>query len=170
MSAVAIDPYATAAPSGRFWLLGWQWALPREAVPDGLLPDRRWTPMPPEWGDDDWSPTLVSDQWQLAATCYAALTGELPNSLEVPPVRLLRPECPQALANILDHALAADPAGRHRSVSSMLRALERVSGSRSMFVSARSSPMRSVVRAWGSENTVPMPTRNERRASGSALV
>ncbi len=129
-----------AAPSGRFWLLGWQWALPRQDVPAGLLPDRRWTPMPPEWGEDAWAPTLASDQWQLAATCFAALTGELPHSLDVPPVRLLRPECPQALANILDHALVADPALRHRSVSSMLRALERVSGSRSMFVSAPAIP------------------------------
>jgi len=129
-----------AAPSGRFWLLGWQWAMARQEVPDGLLPDRRWTPMPPEWEANDWTPTLASDQWQLAATCFAALTGELPNSLEVPPVRLLRPECPQALANILDHALAPEPAGRHRSVSSMLRALERVSGSRSMFVSAPAIP------------------------------
>ena len=129
-----------AAPSGRFWLLGWQWAMLRHEIPDDLLPDRRWTPMAPEWGGSDWAPTLASDQWQLAATCFAALTGELPNSLELPPVRLLRPECPQALANILDRALAADPADRHRSVSSMIRALERVSGSRSMFVSAPALP------------------------------
>ncbi|GMV09825.1 MAG: hypothetical protein ABS52_16215 [Gemmatimonadetes bacterium SCN 70-22] len=129
-----------AAPSGRYWLLGWQWALPKHEVPEGHIPDRRWTPMAPEWGEGEWSPTLASDQWQLAATCFMALTGELPRGTEVPPVRLLRPETPQALAHILDHALAPDPASRHRSVSSMLRALERVSGARSMFVSAPAIP------------------------------
>lgn len=129
-----------AAPSGRFWVLGWQWAMPRQEVPEGYLPDRRWTPMPPEWADGEWSPSLASDQWQLAATCFMALTGELPRAHEVPPVRLLRPETPQALANILDHALASDPTARHRAVSSMLRALERVSGARSMFVSAPAIP------------------------------
>ncbi len=129
-----------AAPSGRFWVLGWQWAMPRQEVPEGYLPDRRWTPMPPEWADGEWSPSLATDQWQLAATCFMALTGELPRAHEVPPVRLLRPETPQALANILDHALASDPTARHRAVSSMLRALERVSGARSMFVSAPAIP------------------------------
>ncbi|MDP1861433.1 MAG: protein kinase, partial [Gemmatimonadaceae bacterium] len=67
-------------------------------------------------------------------------TGELPPPNDSPPVRLLRPDCPQALANILDHALTAEPSARHRSVSSLLRALERVSGSRSMFVSAPAIP------------------------------
>jgi len=129
-----------AAPSGRYWLLGWQWAMPRAEVPAGFLPDRRWTPMPPEWGEGDWIPSLASDQWQLAATCFLALTGELPPPNDAPPVRLLRPECPQALAHILDQALLADPVSRHRSVTSMLRALERVSGSRSMFVSAPAIP------------------------------
>ncbi len=129
-----------ASPSGRFWVLGWQWAMQRQEVPDGLIPDRRWTPIPPEWADSTWLPSLASDQWQLAATCFLALTGELPQSHESPPVRLMRPECPQALANILDQALVPDPAMRHRSISSMLRALERVSGTRSMFVSAPAIP------------------------------
>ena len=129
-----------AAPSGRFWVLGWQWAMSSSDVPVGLLPDRRWTPTAPEWSDAAWSPTPASDQWQLAATCFLALTGELPPPNDPPPVRLLRPDCPQALANILDHALTAEPSARHRSVSSLLRALERVSGSRSMFVSAPAIP------------------------------
>ena len=129
-----------AAPSGRFWVLGWQWAMSSSDVPVGLLPDRRWTPTAPEWSDAAWIPTPASDQWQLAATCFLALTGELPPPNDPPPVRLLRPDCPQALANILDHALTAEPSARHRSVSSLLRALERVSGSRSMFVSAPAIP------------------------------
>lgn len=129
-----------AAPSGRFWVLGWQWAMSSSDVPAGLVPDRRWTPTVPEWSDAAWIPTPASDQWQLAATCFLALTGELPPPNDPPPVRLLRPDCPQALANILDHALTAEPSARHRSVSSLLRALERVSGSRSMFVSAPAIP------------------------------
>ena len=129
-----------AAPSGRFWVLGWQWAMSSSDVPVGLVPDRRWTPTVPEWSDAAWIPTPASDQWQLAATCFLALTGELPPPNDPPPVRLLRPDCPQALANILDHALTAEPSARHRSVSSLLRALERVSGSRSMFVSAPAIP------------------------------
>lgn len=129
-----------AAPSGRFWVLGWQWAMPSSDVPAGLVPDRRWTPTVPEWSDAAWIPTPASDQWQLAATCFLALTGELPPPNDPPPIRLLRPDCPQALANILDHALTAEPSARHRSVSSLLRALERVSGSRSMFVSAPAIP------------------------------
>ena len=129
-----------AAPSGRFWVLGWQWAMSSSDVPAGLVPDRRWTPTVPEWSDAAWIPTPASDQWQLAATCFLALTGELPPPNNPPPVRLLRPDCPQALANILDHALTAEPSARHRSVSSLLRALERVSGSRSMFVSAPAIP------------------------------
>jgi eukaryotic-like serine/threonine-protein kinase len=130
---------AWAAASGRIWMLGWQWAVPVGAVPDGLAPDWRWTPSAPEWGEG-WTPTPASDQWQLAATCFFALTGELPPAHDVPPVRLLRPECPQVLAVLLDQSLRPDPADRHRSLSSMLRALERVSGARSMFVSAPSIP------------------------------
>ncbi|MEO6447459.1 MAG: serine/threonine-protein kinase [Gemmatimonadaceae bacterium] len=129
-----------AAPSGRYWLLGWQWAMPSAEVPPGLAPDRRWNPVVPEWGANEWLPTPASDQWQLAATCFLALSGELPPPIDVPPIRLLRPDCPQALAAILDHAMSPQPTERHRSVSSMLRALERVSGSRSMFVSAPAIP------------------------------
>ena len=127
------------SPSGRYWMLGWQWAVPRADIPEGLHPDFRWTPRPPEW-DAGWAPTPASDQWQLAATCYAALTGELPPTHGAPPVRLVRTDCPQALASILDTAMAVDPAQRHRSVSYMLRALERVSGTRTMLVSASDLP------------------------------
>ena len=128
-----------AAPSGRYWVLGWQWAMPPHEVPDGLAPDRRWTPRPGEW-NDGWAPSFASDQWQLAATAFLALTGELPPPNDVPPIRWLRPETPMALATILDQALHADPVQRHRSVSFMLRALERVSGSRAVFSSSPAIP------------------------------
>ena len=128
-----------AAPSGRYWVLGWQWAMPRHELPAGLAPDRRWTPYPAEW-DEGWAPTFASDQWQLAATAFLALTGELPPSSDIPPIRWLRPETPLALATILDQGLHADPEQRHRSVSFMLRALERVSGSRAVFSSSPAIP------------------------------
>src|SRR5262245_44539241 len=60
-----------AAPTGRIWILGWQWAVPRGDVAPGVAPDRRWTPYPPEWADG-WAPSAASDQWQLAATCFFA--------------------------------------------------------------------------------------------------
>ncbi|MBK8248783.1 MAG: protein kinase [Gemmatimonadetes bacterium] len=128
------------APSGRIWVLGWQWALHRHEVPEGLTPDGRWTPMAPEWSSDGWMPTPASDQWQLAASVFYALTGELPPAEDAPPLRLLRPECPQSLEAILAQALRPEPAERHRSLSFMLRALERVSGTRSMFSSIPSMP------------------------------
>lgn len=129
-----------SAPSGRIWTLGWQWALPQQDVPQGYQPDVRWTPQPPEWSEGEWSPTTRSDQWQLAASCYFAIVGELPPPGEVPPLRLLRPECPQGLSAIIEQALRPDPDERHRSLSFMLRALERISGTRSIFSSAPSIP------------------------------
>ena len=38
-----------AAPTGRIWILGWQWAVPRGDVVAELTPDPRWTPWQPEW-------------------------------------------------------------------------------------------------------------------------
>lgn len=116
-------------PLGEAWVLGWQWTLPRSVIPPGLTPDRRWMLAPPEW-DVGWSPTQASDQWQLAAVCLAALIGEYPPAHDMPPVLLLRPECPEGLANVLNRALAEDPARRYRSVTAMLRDLERTGGLR----------------------------------------
>ena len=112
-------------PTGRVWMLGWQWSLPVESVPEGLVPNGASAP-PPEWADGVWRPSAASDQWQLGAVCFAALSGEAPPTYDVPPIQLVRPECPQGLAAVIDRALHADPAQRHRSVSAMLRALDRV--------------------------------------------
>ncbi len=116
-------------PTGRVWLLGWQWALPRNEIPGNVRPDPLYTPLPREWGVAEWTPTPASDQWQLAASCFAILTGELPPREEIPPVRWVRPDCPANVAELLDRALAANAADRFHSVASLLRTVEKISGS-----------------------------------------
>jgi serine/threonine protein kinase len=126
----AISPdtiYVT--PTGRVWLLGWQWAMPAAEIPAGLRPDPLYTPTPNEWPASSWAPTPRSDQWQLAASCFAILTGELPTRTEIPPVRWARPDCPANVAELLDRALSPDPEQRFHSVASLLRAFEKISGS-----------------------------------------
>lgn len=117
-------------PSGRLWLIDWQWAVGPEAVPEGLRPDRRWAAAPPEWGDDGWQPDAWSDQWQLGAIGFAALVGELPPERDIPPINWVRPDCPSSVASVIDQALAVAPAQRHRSMAAMLRALDRVASPR----------------------------------------
>jgi len=129
---------AWTIPSGRLWLIGWQWALPSDQIPAGRTPDPRWTPVAPEWRDAGaWRPTAASDQWQLGALCFAALVGERPPESDVPPIRWVRPDVPQSVSDVIDTALAEDPARRYRSVAAMLRALDRAVPSRTaIFVGA----------------------------------
>jgi serine/threonine-protein kinase len=131
--AVGLDAVWTT-PTGQLWLLGWQWALPPSEIPSGLRPDRRFIPVPPEWGADAWAPTPASDQWQLAAICFALVGGEVPPSNDVPPLRWVRPDVPQSIATVIDRALDPRPEQRYRSVASLLRAVDRVLGSRTMLV------------------------------------
>jgi serine/threonine-protein kinase len=121
-------------PTGRLWMLEWQWAIPRDEIPPGLMPSRMQldadggtspNPTPPEWVGDKWEPTPASDQWQLAAMCFAALTGENPPSIDIPPVRLLRPECPASVATAIDRALLANPGERFHSIAAFLRVADR---------------------------------------------
>jgi len=91
-------------------------------------------PIPPEWLGDRWDPTPASDQWQLGAMCFAALTGENPPSTDIPPVRLLRPECPASVATAIDRALLANPAERFHSISAFLRVADRGYVSRSTLI------------------------------------
>ena len=118
------------APTGRLWLLEWQWAVPRDDIPSGMRPRLRGgmaegtrpaTTLPPEWENGEWDPTPASDQWQLASICFTALTGEDPPQRDVPPVNLLRPECPHSLAHALDRALSPNPQERFPSIASFLR-------------------------------------------------
>jgi serine/threonine-protein kinase len=127
-------------PTGRLWMLEWQWAVPREAIPAGVRPGNgpleirapeairpmrtELLPMPPEWESTEWVPTPASDQWQLAAMCFTALTGETPPQRGTPPVKLVRPETPAALASALDRALSVNPADRFPTLAVMLRSVE----------------------------------------------
>jgi serine/threonine-protein kinase len=122
--AVAPDKlYVT--PTGRLWLLGWQWATDKSLVPRDGRPDPVWVPGPPEWGEG-WEPTALSDQWQLGALCFGMLAGELPPRTSVPPLYLVRPDCPNSIAHLIDRMLSADPRERYESVAEMLRDLERL--------------------------------------------
>jgi eukaryotic-like serine/threonine-protein kinase len=143
--AISVET-AWTTPMGRLWLLGWQWAVPLADVPDGLAPDAARMPLPPEWGDG-WHPTALSDQWQLAALCFNALTGEAPPRDDIPPVALVRPDVPPSVAQVMDKALHHDPAQRYGSVAAMIRAMDRIVGSRTVLTlsgehtaAARESP------------------------------
>jgi serine/threonine-protein kinase len=144
-------------PTGRLWMLEWQWAVPREAIPPGVRPGNgpleirsletsrpmreELLPMPPEWESDDWVPTAASDQWQLAAMCFTALTGEAPPSRGAPPVKLVRPETPESMASALDRALSRNPADRYPSLAVLLRAVDRGDPARTV-VMVRGEPER----------------------------
>jgi len=144
-------------PTGRLWMLEWQWAVPREAIPPGVRPGSgplegqstevtrtlrsEMLPMPPEWEAKEWIPTPASDQWQLGAMCFTALTGEPPPPRGAPPIKLVRPEIPEALSSALDRALSANPSDRFPSVAVLLRAVERGDPARSV-VMVRGEPDR----------------------------
>lgn len=114
-------------PTGRVWLLGWQWAVPQDEIPPGIAPDRRWAPWAPEW-TEGWRPTQASDQWQLGAIAFAILTGEIPMGGVLPPIRVARPDCPATVAELVDQMLSPDPKDRFSSLAGMLRRIERISG------------------------------------------
>jgi serine/threonine-protein kinase len=139
-------------PTGRLWMLEWQWAIPRSEIPSGLKPAKRQldagagpssAPSPPEWGENKWEPTTASDQWQLAAVCFAALTGENPPTVDIPPVRLLRPECPASVATALDRALLENPSERFNSIAEFLRVADRGYSSRSTLIVPEHGEVRS---------------------------
>ncbi len=120
-----------AMPMGRIWLLGWQWAVPFADIPEGLAPSPEWAPQPMDATMGTWRPTPLSDQWQLAALCFTALTGESPPPANAPPLTLVRPDCPKMLAAVIDRALSSAPGDRFPTVAAMLRAADRVMGGRS---------------------------------------
>lgn len=80
--------------------------------------------LPPE------APNEQSDVWALAACAYFALSGQLPRGPETKraelatrasiPLREVMPEAPEAVAQILDHALQTEPQRRYGSAYAML--------------------------------------------------
>jgi serine/threonine-protein kinase len=112
-------------PGGRLWLLGWEWVLPKDQLPAGLRPFPTSLANPPEWTDHGWHPTAASDQWHLAALLFTMLTGETPPEQDTPPLALLRADCPQALALVVERALHVDPAQRYPSIGALLRDMDR---------------------------------------------
>jgi serine/threonine-protein kinase len=56
---------------------------------------------------------------------FTMLTGETPPEQDVPPISLLRPDCPQALAAVMERALAPKPEDRFPSIAVMLRDMDR---------------------------------------------
>ncbi|MDQ6718015.1 MAG: serine/threonine-protein kinase [Gemmatimonadota bacterium] len=126
-------------PTGRLWMLEWQWAVEPGAIPVGARPGASGArpnnsdgqrspssprPRPPEWGDS-WNPSPASDQWQIGAICFSALTGEMPPAGDIPPVKLVRPECPDVLAKAVDRALSRNPEDRFPSLGALMRAIDR---------------------------------------------
>lgn len=126
-------------PTGRLWVLEWQWAVEHAALPPGARPgapdaqpisaDAQRSlnspkPIPPEWGAE-WKPSPASDQWQLGAICFFALTGELPPPDQIPPVKLVRPECPDVLGKAVDRALLRNPDDRFPSLGALMRSIDR---------------------------------------------
>lgn len=112
-------------PTGALWMLQWQWSVARQEIPPGLRPAIGSAARPPEWQDGSWSPTPLTDQWQLAAMCFRLLTGEPAPQRDSPPVKLLRPETPEAVALAIDRALLADPLERFPSMAAMIRAADK---------------------------------------------
>ena len=131
--AVSLEA-AWVNPTGRLFMLGWQWALPRADIPFGLAPDRAFMPAPPEWINREWEPTPATDQWQLAASCFAMLVGEYPAAGAMPPLALVRPGIPTGIAANIDRALSANPDDRFPTVSAFLRALDRGVASRTVIL------------------------------------
>ena len=132
---------------GRLWLLGWQWAVPLADVPEGLAPDATKMPLPPEWGDG------------VGARRRRATSGSSPRSASTrsPAKRrrattfrrssLVRPDVPPSVAQVMDKALHRDPCQRFSSVAAMIRAMDRIVGSRTVLTlsgehtaAARESP------------------------------
>jgi serine/threonine-protein kinase len=58
--------------------------------------------------------------------CFAMLAGELPPRTSIPPIYLVRPDCPQSIAQLVDKMLSEDRAHRFESIAELLRTIERL--------------------------------------------
>jgi len=81
--------------------------------------------------------TPADDVWSIAASFYQILTGRYPRELKpgedyadllsndyVIPIRQHEPTIPQAVADVIDHALQSEADKRYRSAGFMLKALD----------------------------------------------
>lgn len=148
-------------PGGRLWLLGWEWAMPRDRIPAGLRPSRMFTPTPPEWGDDEWVPSPLTDQWQLAAMLFTAVTGENVTVSESIPVLELRADCPQVLARAIERALDPDPGHRYETVASMLREVDRGVALRTVLVGPGPEALQPSSESESAENRLRWATSDD---------
>lgn len=132
-------------PGGRLWLMGWEWVLPKELLPTGLRPSSAHTATPPEWADGLWHPAASSDQWQLAAMLFTMLTGETAPEHGAPPLSLLRADCPQALAAVIERALHVDPLQRYPSITTLLRDMDRHVSVRPVYIAPEGAELPSTL-------------------------
>jgi serine/threonine-protein kinase len=132
-------------PGGRLWLLGWEWVLPKDELPAGVRPEFEDCVTPPEWPEREWLPTPASDQWQLAAMLFTMLTGETPPTRGAPPLSLLRADCPQALAAVVERALLVEPEQRYPSITALLRDMDRHVSVRPVYIAPEGNEMPSVL-------------------------
>lgn len=125
----AVGPEAFwLTPSGRLWIVSWQWAVGPDVIPDGLQPDPTSVPWAPEWDDTGWHPTPQSDQWQLAASLVESwIQAPLPQDAGERLDQLL-PEFPASFRRILATALHREPTQRFPTLLILIRELERKVG------------------------------------------
>lgn len=128
------------------------------------------------------SATEQGDVWSAGAIMYYALTGTAPRgdassparlaSEKPKPIRDVRPETSEHVANVIDHALETDPAVRYDSAYAMLGDVRRVLAGRKPKLAQSSGPVPSGVLAdssGGPPSTFrPPPFRGPTSTTGAA--
>jgi len=130
-------------PSGRCWLMSWQWSVAAKYIPIGQTPDRESTPWAPEWVENGWAPTPLSDQWQLAASLVSAWAQCPIDALIHTQLDELLPEFPASFRQIVARALDPNPKLRYPTLLILIRELERtVTSPSKLLVTSTGTPVR----------------------------